>query len=221
MVSNSVYACHFTTVHVRANTRNNSRLMPMAKDSGDRDAIVTMCRSYSFHWPRNKCHWRYMFGSQKETGAAEMTGDTHPVVKSFEPIMWEGPVFLRTEQICSNTLEPQTGRHSCEQQTFSNSILIQQPPVELRCQVLFISCLVPSLSLRKNWEEQRLRMFVNGPRIFMWATLARGVYKEIFTTWLYISLMFDDNTNRLIIKTLLWVFRLSHMRLFLTRCDNN
>lgn len=29
-------------------------------------------------------------------------------------------------QICSNTLERRTGRHSCEQQTFSSGILIQQ-----------------------------------------------------------------------------------------------
>lgn len=164
MVSSSVYACHFTTVHVRANTRNNSRLMPMAKDGGDRhDAIVTMCRSWRFHRLRDRIF-------VEDTGLGS-EGDrcgknTRPVVKSFEPIMWVGPVFSRTEQICSNTLERQTGRHSCKQQTFSSSILIQQllSSSDAKCSSYRVSCL--RFRLEKDWKEWRFRTLVNGPRGF-------------------------------------------------------
>lgn len=221
----SVYACHFTSVHVRPNTRNNSRLMPTAKDltrpSRYDVSIVTASADLE-----TECRWEYA-EIRGRYGAGEMTGDTRLVVKSFEPITWVGPVFSRTEQICSNTLERQTGRHSCKQQTFSSSILIQQLlsfSYDSKCSSYRVSCL--RFRIRNELERKgRFRLSVNGPRILMWATLVRDACEKIFTTHMTLRFRscFWRSRESVEIKSPYreYFSHASHTCLFLTRCDNN
>lgn len=154
-------------------------------------------------------------------------GDTRLVVKSFEPITWVGPVFSRTEQICSNTLERQTGRHSCKQQTFSSSILIQQLlsfSYDSKCSSYRVSCL--RFRIRNELERKGLfRSSVNGPRILMWATLVRDACVKRFLrrTWFYVFVHFLRSRESVEIKSPYreYFSHASHTCLFLTCCDNN
>lgn len=149
----SVYACHFTNVHVRPNTRNNSRLMPTAKDAmrPSRYDVSIVTASADLE---TECRWGYTGIRERERerglGRDRYGGNDGRYSSASEKFRANNVSRSRLLENRTNMFKHARAADGATLVQAAN--LLQQYPnptasvVQLRFQVLFISCLVPSLS---------------------------------------------------------------------------